>query len=160
MLSGIYSQQKVTPGHFKCLWIQSFTVTELHNSWLEKLHTSPNWKRLPNWCVSMAYSMCYTAQYALKCGFIVIFVLLSMDHDCLRPTGADWIPFLSHTEKQCGLSKHCRVLDPENKKLCSRQPTCSVKSMDMVFYSALLPAQYLYFCSLSTMMFVKKWPQQ
>ncbi|XP_072223923.1 ataxin-7-like protein 2b [Leuresthes tenuis] len=34
-------------------------------------------------------------------------------------------------KKQCGLSKHCSVLDPENKKLCSRQPTCSVKSMDM-----------------------------
>ncbi|KAM4563843.1 ataxin-7-like protein 2b [Odontesthes bonariensis] len=34
-------------------------------------------------------------------------------------------------KKQCGLSKHCRVLDPESKKLCSREPTCSVKSIDM-----------------------------
>lgn len=31
-------------------------------------------------------------------------------------------------EKECDLNKHCRVLDPERKKLCSRELICNVNS--------------------------------
>lgn len=48
-------------------------------------------------------------------------------------------------EKECDLNKHCGVLDPERKKLCSRELICNVNSqcLVMAFYPILLPVSLL-----------------
>ena len=37
-------------------------------------------------------------------------------------------PFFVFLERECDLDKHCGVLDPDRKKVCTRLLTCNVRS--------------------------------
>lgn len=56
-------------------------------------------------------------------------VICATDHvDLLNNHIAEILSFFVSSERECDLDKHCGVLDPDRKKVCTRLLTCNVSS--------------------------------